>query len=381
MSRQFRSDDTIKWKHGFGDGSDGDLTISSSSSEAPIDSSCSGTAGASTLSATNASFAVGQFILIHQSRGTGAGNWELAKIVGYTAGTITLDKPLQNTYTDSGASQAQVRVMKQYNNVTINSSQTYTAKKWDKNVGGILGFFAKGLVTIAGNISATNQGYENGTTQSAGNPGRAAEGTAGDVVIQSNANGNGGGGGTNGSDPNHGAGGGGGGNGAAGSNATASGGTTGKGGAAVGHAELTAMLFGGGGGAGGTGTNGSPRAGGDGGGIVFIIASSITITGTIVTNGQNGVSASGDQAGGGGGAGGSVLLKCKTATLGTNKMTVAAGSGGAGNRGNGGNGGVGRINVDHSGTITGSSTPTFNDRTDNTIKARRGGGALYTNFL
>src|SRR3990172_6979886 len=40
----------------FGDGSDGALTISSNTTEAPIDASCSGTISTATLSATNASF-------------------------------------------------------------------------------------------------------------------------------------------------------------------------------------------------------------------------------------------------------------------------------------------------------------------------------------
>ena len=55
----------------FGDGSDGALTISSNTTEAPIDSAATATAGTPTISATNASFAADQQILIHQTRGTG----------------------------------------------------------------------------------------------------------------------------------------------------------------------------------------------------------------------------------------------------------------------------------------------------------------------
>ncbi|MEM3335472.1 MAG: hypothetical protein QXY47_05520, partial [Thermoplasmata archaeon] len=121
--RQFRSDDTDKWLYGFGSGSDGDISINTSTDN-PIDSTCSGTIGTTSLTATNSLFAPGQIILIHQTRGTGAGNWELNRIASYTAGTITLLHPLQNTYTTSGASVAQVLVMKQYNNFTINSGQT-----------------------------------------------------------------------------------------------------------------------------------------------------------------------------------------------------------------------------------------------------------------
>ena len=48
----------------FGDGSDGALTISSDTTDAPIDSACTGTKGATTLSATNTSFASGQKFLL-----------------------------------------------------------------------------------------------------------------------------------------------------------------------------------------------------------------------------------------------------------------------------------------------------------------------------
>ena len=112
MSRQFRSDDTSKWTYGFGNGTDGDLTISTDTTEAPIDSTCSGTAGQFSLTATNASFASGQAILIHKTRGlttTSAGAWELNYIASYSTGAISTVYPLQFTYQDSGADQSQVR--------------------------------------------------------------------------------------------------------------------------------------------------------------------------------------------------------------------------------------------------------------------------------
>jgi len=118
----------------FGDGRDGDLVISSNTTDSPIDSSCSGTADSNSLSAFNASFATGQKIMIHQSRGTDAGVWEINEIESYNEGTIITKDPLEHTYTDSGASQAQVIVLKQYHNVTINSGVTWTAKAWDGNV-------------------------------------------------------------------------------------------------------------------------------------------------------------------------------------------------------------------------------------------------------
>jgi len=370
MSRQFRSDDTDKWKYGFGDGSDGDLTISSNTTEAPIDSSCSGSSGNSTLSATNASFAANQIILIHQTRGTGAGNWELNKIASYSSGTITLKHPLQNTYTDSGASQAQVRVLKQYNNVTVNSGVTWTAKAWDGNVGGILGFLAKGTVTITGNISTSTKGFLKGTQVNAA--GRSGEGTSGagqDASTSANGNGAGGGGtSTTNSSTKYG-GGGGGGNGATGTNGQtntheSASATGGSGGSSAGNAGLTSMVLGGGGG------SSKDRSGGDGAGIVLIIATNISIGGTIVNTGEVGATRdSGDLEGaGGGGAGGSVLIKAETATLGTTKITALGGAGGTAPKANGGAGAVGRIHLDYKNSYSGTTNPALDARQDSSLK-------------
>src|SRR3990167_5811311 len=120
---------------GFGQGSDG-IWTPGTITDAPIDSSCSGTVASTSLSATNPSFATGQQIWIHQARGTGTDIWEVNYIVSYVAGTITTVFPLDNTYTDSGASQAQVRVIPQYSGITISS--TLTAKPWNGNVGGAI---------------------------------------------------------------------------------------------------------------------------------------------------------------------------------------------------------------------------------------------------
>ena len=146
----------------FGNGSDGVLTISSNTTDTPIDSSCSGTSGSTSLSATNASFAAGQLIMIHQSRGTGVGNWELNKIASYATGTITTVLALANTYTDSGSSQAQVLVVMQYSGITINSGYTLTAKAWTGDVGGILALACSGKITVTGTITASQKGYIGG---------------------------------------------------------------------------------------------------------------------------------------------------------------------------------------------------------------------------
>lgn len=377
MARQFKSTDDDKWLYGFGDGSAGNGSINTST-DAPIDSACSGTTGTTSLTATNASFASGQLVLIHQTRGTGAGNWELNRIASYTAGTITLSHLLQNTYTNSGASVAQVLVMKQYNNLTINSGQTLTAKAWNGTVGGIIAYFVKGTVTINGTISALG-GNATDTTGNPGSPGQyqfkggaygnptpwSGEGTGGASNQTYAANGNGGCGAAT-SPTSTGAGGGHAFAGTNGSNGNA-------GGLAVGTASLTNMNFGGGGGGGrDTGNPPNAGAGGGGGGIVFIVGSNIVISGLISVNGGNTGS---NYWKGGNGAGGSVLLKCVTATLGTNKITSLAGTG-AGTTAS-----VGRIHLDYKTSYTGTTNPTLDATQDLSLDYPSMGGSLLYSLL
>lgn len=354
----------------FGSGSDGILTISSNTTESPIDSGCSGTSGTTSLTATNASFDTGQIILIHQSRGTGVGNWELNQIASYTTGTITTVFNLSNTYTDSGASQAQVRVLPQYSQVNIDSSYTYTAKAWDGNVGGILAFLCNGTTTVEGTITAAGKGFRGGAGgargSGAGTSGTQGEGAAGTGTSSSSANGNGGGAGIKNSDG--GAGGGGGGLSTSGSNGGTGQGTGGTGGTADGGATLVDCVFGGGGGGGSgeqntgsTGTGGG--AGGPGGGFLYIVSKQLTVTGSISGNGSVGTagynSGSEGSGGGGGGAGGSVFIKTRTAILGSSLVTSSGGTGGAAGgafSGAGGAGSTGRVRVETCG-LTGSTSP------------------------
>jgi len=336
----------------FGNGSDGAYTVSINTTDTPIDSACTGTAAASTLSATNASFAVGQLIMIHQTQGTGAGKWERRTVNGYTAGTITLDAVLSNSYTTG----AQVLVFKQYTNVTINSGITLTAKAWNGTVGGILGFVASGTITGTGTISGTGKGFRGGTAGATTNA-LQGEGTPGLGANElTAANGNGGGAG---SDYQSGSGGGGG-NGVAGVNGGGSS-SWGYGGSVVGTTDLTTMLMGGGGGGARVGGGHAPdpgNAGGAGGAIIFISGTTITITGSIISGGV--VGATSWETGGGGGAGGSILIKAQTATLGSALITAPGAAGGVGNTNSGGAGGAGRINLDYYTSYTGTTTPTIN---------------------
>lgn len=363
----------------FGDGSDSTLTISSDTTEAPIDSACTGTINTTSLSATNASFASGQKILIHQTRGTGAGNYQRNEIASYTAGTITLVNSLNVNY----VSGAQVRVLKQYSAVTIDATKTYTAKAWNGTVGGILAWLCNGTTTINGTVTASGKGFRGGVgevgTVTSGVTALSGEGTAGASVRQVTANGNGGGGGYNYNGVNiSNYGGGGAGNGTAGTNGSNNQGWPldigGRGGATAGASDLSTIVFGGGGGAGiygGAGGTEVGDTGGAGGGIAYI--SSVTLTmgasSSVVATGGNAVrtASSNRAANAAGGAGGSILFNVQTATLGTLLVTSGAGTTTTGSVGPGGQSGVGRIAINYYTSYTGTTTPTANSVQDNTL--------------
>lgn len=373
----------------FGDGKDGNATISA---DPNTRQSCSGASAQKNLTIASGAFSNGDVVLIHQSRGTGAGQWEINKIAsGGGTTTLVMQEDLHYTYTDSGASQAQVMNIPRYKNLTMNS---LTVTAWNKNIGGVLIVCAKKVtipsgqtINLAGGDGAgsivTNQWAAGGTGGGfVGGAGRPAsslnqvytgEGTSGDVVLQYQANGNGGGGARlGGSGAAHG---GGGGNATTGATGGADGGSNGGiGGAAAGSADLTNIVFGGGGGGGakdsGGGGNGA-GGGGAGGGILFIFAETTEILGNISLNGGAGAAPATWNGIGGGGAGGSFLLATKNATL-TGTVTANAGGPIVGS--------VGRIAIHHSGTVTGTTNPTFTDVSDPTLKEPAGGSFLYNFF-
>lgn len=385
--RQWRSDDTDKWKYGFGDGSAG------TSYAVPANEGCSGTSGTKSLTlAAAGSFANGDLVLIHQSRGTGVGAWELNKIASGAGGTsLTMVHDLMNTYADSGASQAQIIELNQYENLTTGS---ITGPSWDGSKGGIVAFLDKGTTTVNGNLyikgvagigpyvnteliaGATGGGFYGGNGDSEGvsiSNATSGEGTVGARVNAANPNGSGGG--------QTEARAGGGGNGAVGGASD-----TAAGGLASGAASLVTMTFGGGG-AGGSGlwTDTSAGSGGSGGGAVFIFSKNLVITGTVdVSGGAGGAGGSTNdgQSGGGGGAGGSVLIKSETATLGTNKILATGGAGGTSSSGRaGGAGAVGRIHLDYSISYTGTTNPTIDVTLDTTIRQTIAGGGFLFNLV
>lgn len=379
----------------FGDGRDGALTISTNTTEDPVDANCSGTSGTSTLTLTNAhaSFAsvqTGDKVLIHQTRGTGAGLKQIATVQSYAVGGIlNLQEPLSfsptHSATESAADKAQVRVLKQYTNVVVNTGITYTCKAWNGFKGGIIGWFANGVTTINGTVTGKGKGFRGGVGYQDGltgpdkknlplNIGYYAEGTGGASARASNyiytANGNGAGASSNGSDILHNCGGSGGGNGAIGLTGQrfTSNGNSGAGGGLSGDANLVTASFGGGGAGGtthGTGTSeaNTPRNGGAGGAYAEIASATFTMGSIGVVNmdgndGESGAQGLNDACGGGG-AGGSVVITSENPSLGSSQITAVGGSGGLKiiDRTDGGNGANGRVAIYYSTTYSGTTAP------------------------
>jgi hypothetical protein len=375
----------------WGTGADG--AYSSATIPTLVKLSVDGVATETHFHATAGQFVANDIVLLHQTRGTGVGQWEINKVTVDTSGTYTVSKALQYTYTDSGASQAQVIKIPQYTSVTVETG-TWTIPSWDGNVGGILTFACKGDLTVTGTISANGvngnkgagsaggagRGFIGGTAKASNGAGQAGqaysgEGSVGGEVASTNANGSGGGGGyTSG----NGGGSGGGGShstngGSGGAQNTSAGGTGAS--TLTGSADLLNITFGGGGGGGARDGDGEVGSGAGGAGIILIMAKNVVSVNSIAANGGSGITAFYDQ--GGGGAGGSCLVVCKTATLGTDKIAVAGGAGGTGGITAGGDGGVGRIAVHHSGAITGTTTPAFTDVTDATLVEASGGSFIF----
>lgn len=372
--RQFRSDDTSPWIHGFGNGSDGATAINTST-DATANTTISVTSGSTAATAgSGTGFAAGNLILIHQSRngGAGAGAWELNQISSVGSGTDwTLVYPTTQAYDTT----AQVYLLKQYSTVTVNSSQTLTSAAWDGTKGGIIAFLCNNTITVDGNISGNTKGFRGGAGGKATSTSQTqGEGTSGAGGASTSANGNGGGGGRNNSSPGDG-GGGGGGNGATGgtggTNVNATGGT---GGSTAGDDGLVTMVFGGGGGGEAleTGSGNTPSNGAAGGGLVLLIAPNITVTGSISVSGGTG--SGGTNPNGGSGAGGSILIKGQTIILGSSLVTASAGS----NSALGGAAGAGRIHADYLSSLTGTTSPTIDTRQDTSLTI---GTSLIPDFI
>ena len=350
---------------GQGNGSDGVVALGSYTQTWY---SCSGTSGSTSLTVTG-TFSAGDRVFIHQSRGTGVGSYEDNTVASYVAGTLTLVHPLENTYTDSGASQAQVAVVKEASSVT----GSFTVADWDGDVGGIFVIACNG--TFSGTVDVTGKGFRASAVLTVSSQtGKQGEGTTGAGGTQTKSpNGSGGGGGEGYSGNSRAGGGGGGGYAADGTDGHI--GQTGdlsteggEGGLEVGQADLTTGLFlGGAGGGGGSSTVGggaeTPGKGGDGGGIIVLYCNEIDSSSSLIVDGADGTAPSRDGlGGGGGGAGGTILIKGVSTNV-SGTVTAAAGARGEGTGGGpipGGAGSVGRIRIE-SCSITGTTSPTASE--------------------
>lgn len=390
MARQFRSDDSpYRWLYGFGygtyDATFGTEAMSwNGSTRFGAYGSITGTAGQTSF-VKPVGWGHAGFCLLHQTRGSGAGAWELA-YVDFSGASAVSDKPLQNSY---GAG-AQVVTLSNgrtggYNNVTI--SGTLTPPAWNGSTGGIIAIMARGTVTVNGAINVSGGGGAS-NVQSASGGGTGGGFYGGNCTTNGNLpTGEGYAGGsittgwtsttTYGNAGTSGFGsGGGGGNATVGGQATQGSTPAGYGGLTSGNAGLTSMVFGGGGG--GSYTRGASDrnagGGGAGGGNILILSPTIVVGGYLYSNGGAGGSGTTTDwdhepcGAGGGGAGGSILLKCKTATLGSNRILAAGGSGGTNVQRAGGAGGSGRIHLDYSTSYSGSTSPTIDVRQDTYIQ-------------
>jgi hypothetical protein len=351
----------------FGDGVDGVSTVSS---DPNTRATITGTATQTTGTAGSSAFTNGDLVVLHQTQGTGVGQWEVNKVAS-GGGTTSLTFQVAHHFTYGTG--AQIIKVPRYTTATV-SAHSVTA--WNGTTGGIEVICAKTSITVSGALSANDLGFRcgNGAQNESGDTG---EGTTGAAVTSRNANGNGGGGGNFTSNVR--APGGGGGHGTAGSNGVGgfNGVNYGYGGNAVGSADGTTFNLGGAGGEGciENGADG-PDNGGEGGGVFILISPSIICSAAVTSNGETGGANPTSGSAGGSGAGGTIIFVCVTASLGTS-ITASGGpqTTGAGSE-RGGAGGAGIIAVHHSGTVTGTTTPTFTDVEDLTLKEASGGGFI-----
>lgn len=344
----------------YGDGKDGDYSSATIPTMVYGAISGSNSSGQATLNLTSAgSFVNGDFILIHQSRGTGVGQWEVNKIIGGGGTTVlTLLKNLQYTYQTSGNNLAQIVRIPRYRTVTVPSG-TWQTPNWTQSSGGITIIAANVSIQVTGTISAAGVPGQQSTSTVAGVQGCGfiggqgggsstwgyqGEGSVGIGGQSRSANGTGGGGnfiwggGAGGGYASGGSGGGG----------NPSGST---GGGTAGSGDGTNMMFGGGGGGGSDNNGNRIRSGSTGGGMVILLSPSITISGAITVSGGNAYTdGNNSNSAGGAAAGGHVLLVGDTVSMGTN--LVSAGGGSAVSIG--GAGGTGYVSAHYKTSITGS---------------------------
>src|SRR5262249_55202400 len=139
----------------LGTGADGALNVTADTVINNVRSgSLTAAAGQAVLGvfSLDAGFAVNDVVMLHQTRGTGAGSFEIGTISSVNAGAnqLTLVRNIKNTYSSTGDNRAQIVKIPLYTTVNIASGVTLTAPAWDGTTGGILAFKATGVVTVDG---------------------------------------------------------------------------------------------------------------------------------------------------------------------------------------------------------------------------------------
>lgn len=325
---------------GFGDGRNGDLVVSSNITDAPVDSTLSIPAGTRTgVVSASLSISAGDIAFLWQTRGSGSGNWELAKVESYSGTTIIFESNIVNSYSIAGTDKAQIIIVKQYRSINVNSGFTLTAKAWNGTVGGAIVYLSASDFICPGTISGLGKGFRGGVAGQGGD-GRAFCGEgSGQESTQNDGDPSGNGGGFN--------------------NVSSAGGghfttkqSTENGipvnvfGTEVGISNLTTIFMGGAGGGASSGGSGN-GAGANSGAILFVTASNIVVSGLINCSGDDAPAVSGGNRAGSGGAGSSIFLRGITANIGTNLLRVSAGLlGTGGSSSNNTDGSVGRIRVE-----------------------------------
>jgi hypothetical protein len=313
-------------------------------------------------------YTLGTEIMIIQQQGGSAGVYEFQYVMSVDGTMLNLKETLSNEYI---ASNAQVIVVPNYQNVSIPVSQRIVAQDWDGETGGVIALRVAESMTVEGSIDVSEQGYRGGiqvnntshwngytgesiypSTQLASNS--ALEGGGGSSYCSCGEAAGAGGHGTSGGSV---------------SGNSCSGQAHGQAGASYGTTDLSSVFFGSGGG-GGCRDDASCEypPGRDGGGIVFIAAKELSISGGIYASGED---ADGGQHGtcddtiGGAGAGGSILLISDTLTLGSSVLDASGGDSTYISQSSvtTGVGGDGRVRVDF-GTLNGAENGTFSADTD-----------------
>jgi hypothetical protein len=373
----------------FGDGHDG--SPSALSGVINTYSASTGTVSESILT-TTLSAADGDVIFIHQTQGTGAGQWELNQVSHDNGGNLSLYYPLAYTY----GTGAQAVKVPQYTGGTIAGNLSCTA--WDGTKGGVLFLMANSKVTLTGTINvngadALRVDYGSRGTRPAGGgfrgghvdienddgrgTGQQGETYSGDGVNVRNTPNNGGGCGADyddgGAENWAGAGAG---YATSGGNSSNGGYHQAYGGTSYGLANLTVIHLGSAGGGNCGGSSGYKNTGANGAGIVIIYAPDFDCSAGYIYHKGGGGCPTGQDKAGGSGSGGSFLGKFITANLGDNRIIGTGGPAQTGDQVTGGYGSDGRNHVDYGISITGTTLPALDSTNNANIKLAIYGGMI-----